>query len=190
MVIRSKRILRTLLAAGLRKPDLPVATPNQTNECDSLDFNFSRAPPVSTVPRKLGLAPRNPHAHQAGRKSCGHRPAANRCHAPPDADKDGTLARRNADGRPARGPVGQRASGKERGKSASGSAQKCRALRIAKHGTERVRHNSRSTFPLPIVTRMGRDYRPGLRKQIERVARRAAKIPSCLNLTLLSYLTT
>jgi hypothetical protein len=27
---------------------------------------------------------------------------------------------------------------------------------------------------LPIVTRMGRDYRPGLRRQIERVARRAA----------------
>ena len=27
---------------------------------------------------------------------------------------------------------------------------------------------------LPIVTRMGRDYRPGLRQQIERVARRAA----------------
>ncbi len=72
-----------------------------------------------------------------------------------------------------------RASGKERGKSASGSVQRSRALRSAQRGTERVLRKSRSIcgrpFPLlPIVTRMGRDYRPGSRQRIERVARRAA----------------
>jgi hypothetical protein len=42
---------------------------------------------------------------------------------------DGTLARREADERPARGPVGQRASGNKRGKSACGLARERRALR-------------------------------------------------------------
>jgi len=41
---------------------------------------------------------------------------------------NGTLARREAAGRRARGPVGQPASGNERGKSACGSAQEGRAL--------------------------------------------------------------
>jgi hypothetical protein len=65
---------------------------------------------------------------------------------PRAAEDNGTLARRSADRRPARGPVGQRASGKAGRKSASGLAQKCRALRSAKRGTERVRSSSRS-FP-------------------------------------------
>ena len=59
------------------------------------------------------------------------------------------LQRREAAGRPARGPVGQRASGNERGKSASGSGQETphpqeRAAR------DRVRPQiSRSAFPAP-----------------------------------------
>lgn len=68
----------------------------------------------------------------------------------------------------------RRSPGKERGESASGSAQKRRALRSAKRGKERVRQPSRLSSPLPIVTRTGRDYRPGPRQRIERVARRAA----------------
>lgn len=63
--------------------------------------------------------------------------------------KTAPLQRRNADGRPARGPLRQRVSGKARGKSASGSAQKCRAPRSAKRGTGRVRNFSRSPFPAP-----------------------------------------
>jgi hypothetical protein len=65
----------------------------------------------------------------------------------------------------------RRPTGKERGKSASGSAQKRRALRSAQRGTERVPKPSRSFYgrpyplPLPIVTRMGRDYRPGSRSE-------------------------
>ena len=60
--------------------------------------------------------------------------------------------------------VRQRASGNERDKSACGLAQKRRALRSAQRGTERVIQK----FPLNIkllliVTRMGRDYRPGPR---------------------------
>jgi hypothetical protein len=70
----------------------------------------------------------------------------------------------------------RRSSGKSRGESASGLAQKRRALRSAQRGTECVLRYSRSSSPLPIVTRMGRDYRPGLRQRIERVARRAAHI--------------
>lgn len=69
----------------------------------------------------------------------------------------------------------RRSSGKERGESAWGSALKRRALRSAKRGTERAHKPSRSSSStLPIVTRMGRDYRPGARQRIERVARRAA----------------
>ena len=62
------------------------------------------------------------------------------------------------------GQVGQRASGNERGKSACGSAQEGRALRSAQRGTERV--HQKLPFHLHlllIVTRMGRDYRPGPR---------------------------
>jgi hypothetical protein len=60
--------------------------------------------------------------------------------------KGGTLAARDADGCPARGLVGQRASGKERGKSASGSAQKRRSL-IRVYAVS-VRHSgSRSIMP-------------------------------------------
>jgi hypothetical protein len=97
---------------------------------------------------------------------------------PPSAakrHKNGTLARRNADGRPARGPVGQRASGKARGKSACGSvlmnAAPSGALSAGQSASLNppVHHS-----PLPIVTRMGRDCRPGSRQRIERGARRAA----------------
>ncbi len=52
-------------------------------------------------------------------------------------------------GRPARGPVGQRAFGQKRGKSASGSAHKCRTLRSAQRGTECVPMFSRSFCPAP-----------------------------------------
>ena len=51
---------------------------------------------------------------------------------------NGTLARRDAARRSARAPVRQRPPGKERGKSACGSAQKRRAPRSAQRGTERV----------------------------------------------------
>lgn len=43
-----------------------------------------------------------------------------------------------------------------------------------RRGTERVRKASRSSYPLPIVTQIGRDYRPGPRQRIERVAQRVA----------------
>ena len=60
--------------------------------------------------------------------------------------------------------VRQRASGNERGKSACGSAQERRALRSAQRGTERVLQKLPLNFKLLlIVTRMGRDYRPGPR---------------------------
>ena len=60
--------------------------------------------------------------------------------------------------------VRQRASGNERGKSACGLAQERRALRSAKRGTERVFQKLPLMFQLLlIVTRMGRDYRPGPR---------------------------
>ena len=62
------------------------------------------------------------------------------------------------------GQVGQRASGNERGKSACGSAQERRARRSAQRGTERVLQKlPLRLHPLLIVTRMGRDYRPGPR---------------------------
>ena len=57
-----------------------------------------------------------------------------------------------------------RASGNKRGKSACGSAQERRALRSAQRGTERVLQKLPLNFKLLlIVTRMGRDYRPGPR---------------------------
>jgi len=71
--------------------------------------------------------------------------------------------------------VRQRASGKERGKSACGLAQESRALRSAKRGTERVYQEFPLHFELLlIVTRMGRDYRPGSRQRIEQVARQGS----------------
>ncbi len=95
---------------------------------------------------------------------------------PPSAatrHKNGALARRDADGRPAaaskslpvvarsaasakgRSADRSRACGKERGKSASGSARKNRALRSAKRGTERVLKPSRSPYgrPFPLCSR-------------------------------------
>ena len=60
--------------------------------------------------------------------------------------------------------VRQRASGNERGKSACGLAQERRALRSAKRGTERVLQKLPLNLELLlIVTRMGRDFRPGPR---------------------------
>lgn len=82
------------------------------------------------------------------------------------------MQRREVAGHPARAQVRQRASGNERGKRASGSAQE------TPHPQERAARDRvrLSTFPLNfscflIVTRMGRDYRPGPRQRIERVAR-------------------
>ena len=60
--------------------------------------------------------------------------------------------------------VRQRASGNERGKSAYGLAQERRALRSAQRGTERVLQKLPLNLELLlIVTRMGRDFRPGPR---------------------------
>jgi hypothetical protein len=66
-------------------------------------------------------------------------------------------------GRPARGPVGQRASGQSRGKSASGSGQKYRTLRSAKRGTECVCKLSRSSSHAPDRHPKGQDSRLGAR---------------------------
>ena len=60
------------------------------------------------------------------------------------------LQRREADGGPARAQVRQRASGNERGKSACGLAQECRALRSAEcAGQSASTRNSRSTSNAP-----------------------------------------
>lgn len=76
------------------------------------------------------------------------------------------------------GQVGQRASGNERGKSACGLVQGHRALRSMAArpcGTERVLQKLPLRLPpLLIVTRMGRDYRPGPRQRIEQVARQGS----------------
>jgi hypothetical protein len=121
-------------------------------------------------------------SHQSGNGG-GSLPQPQRC------TNNGTLARCDAAGWCARATVRQRPSGKERGKSASESAQRSRTLRSAKRGKECVLKPSRSSALLPIVTRKGRDYRLGSRKRIERVAVRQPKHP-CSNLTLLAYLTT
>lgn len=85
-------------------------------------------------------------------------------------------------GRSAPGPVGQRASGKESGKSASGSAQKHRALRSAIAAGQSASFNPPAHCPsLPIVTRMGQDYRPGSLQRIERVARKGSALGSQFN---------
>jgi hypothetical protein len=85
---------------------------------------------------------------------------------------NGTLARRDAAGWCARGPVRQRPSGQSRGKSASGSAKKRRTLRSAKRGTECDLRESRSFSHAPDCHRNGQDYRLGSRQRIERVAGR------------------
>ena len=60
--------------------------------------------------------------------------------------------------------VRQRTSRNERGKCACGLAQRRRALRSAQRGTERVIQKLPLNIQLLlIVTRMGRDYRPGPR---------------------------
>ena len=74
----------------------------------------------------------------------------------------GTLARRDADGWCARASVRQRPSGKERGKSASGSAQKRRTLK-ERSGKERVLIKSRPLSRAPDRHRNGQDYRLGAR---------------------------
>ena len=73
----------------------------------------------------------------------------------------------------ARAIVRQRPSGHERGKSASGSGRKRRPLT----GLPGQSASARTPAPLNlllIVTRMGRDFRPGSRQRIEQVARRVA----------------
>lgn len=65
----------------------------------------------------------------------------------------------------ARAPAGQR---KDAAPSGARSAGQSASLNPPAHHS-----------PLPIVTRMGRDYRPGPRQRIERVARRAA--PYCVS---------
>lgn len=50
-------------------------------------------------------------------------------------------------------------------------------------GTERVLQKFPLRFQLLlIVTRMGRDYRPGLRQRIEQVARQGSVIPTKLSM--------
>lgn len=114
---------------------------------------------------------------------------------------NGTLARRDADGRcvgkpsarqgccackaqrrPSKRGRARRLPGKERGKSASGSARKRRALRSAQRGTERVLNPSRSFYGRPSPSPSAPDRHPngpGLQarfaQRIERVARRAAQ---------------
>ena len=123
-----------------------------------------------------------PWCSRSTRTGAGKRPTPRR------GTNDGTLARRDADARPASGkprhkavshaarPVAGtlarrlRERGKERGKSACGSAQRLRALRSAKRGKERVPAGSRSSPRVPDRHPKGRDYRPGPRQRIERAA--------------------
>lgn len=60
------------------------------------------------------------------------------------------------------------------------SAKMPRPQERQRRGTERVLEPSRSLSLLPIATRVGRDYRPGPRQRIERVAQRAAQQVSLL----------
>jgi hypothetical protein len=77
-------------------------------------------------------------------------------------------------GRPARGPVGQRASGQERGKSACGSAHRLRTLRSAQHGKECDLRKSRSFSERSRSSPEGPRLQAWCAQRIERVARRAA----------------
>lgn len=79
---------------------------------------------------------------------------------PPDGVRAGLCASAHPVRREARVPAGQH---KEAAPSGAQSAGKSASLNLPAH-----------QLPLPIVTRMGRDYRPGPRQRIERVARRAA----------------
>ncbi len=70
----------------------------------------------------------------------------------------------------------RRPTGKERSESASGSAKERRALRSATRGKERDLNSSRSTPTAPDRHPDGPGHRPGSRKRIEQVARRAAPL--------------
>jgi hypothetical protein len=76
-------------------------------------------------------------------------------------------------GRSAPGPVGQRTSGHERCKSASGSANKRRSLESVRSQCSTLK-SSRSTgyllFHAPDRNPEGQDYRLGSRQRIEQVA--------------------
>ncbi len=87
---------------------------------------------------------------------CANRSAASRSERAPAARS----ARREA-----RAPAGQHENAAPLGARSAGESA---SLRPPAHFTAAL------PFPLPIVTRMGRDYRPGSRQRIERVARRAA----------------
>ena len=107
-------------------------------------------------------------------------------------NKNGTLARRDDDGRcggkqsddQAVAPTAQRCQskrmrarrphGKERGKSASGSAQKRRTLRSAQRGTECDFGKSRSLSHAPDRHPNGPRLQAWFAQRIERVARGAA----------------
>jgi hypothetical protein len=86
----------------------------------------------------------------------------------------GTLARRDAAGWCARATMRQRPSGKERGKSASGSAQRSRTLRSAQRGTECVLRKSRSPFDAPDRHPNGPRPWAWCAQRIERVARKGS----------------
>ena len=105
-------------------------------------------------------------------------------------NRNGTLARRAADGRcggkqsddKAVAPSAQRRQSKrmrvrrphdkKRGKSACGSGQEGRTLRSAQRGTECVRQESRSASHAPDRHPQGQDYRLGSRQRKEWVAAR------------------
>ena len=111
---------------------------------------------VSPPPGGVYLRFREREGEALGVPAQGSRPRSTQTTAPLHGAKQPDALRARA--------VRQRASGNERGKSACGLAQGRRALRSAQRGTERVIQK----FPLNIkllliVTRMGRDYRPGPR---------------------------
>jgi hypothetical protein len=83
------------------------------------------------------------------------------------------LQRCDAAGRPARGPVGQRASGKSGGKSASGSVRKRRTLK-ERSGKECDLESSRSTSAALDRYRNRTRLMAWFAQRIERFARRAA----------------
>ena len=119
---------------------------------------------------------------------------ADRFPQPQRGTGNGTLARRDADGRcdgqqsedkdvspsaqrrQSQRMRGRRSNGKERGKSASGSAQRLRTLK-ERSGKECDPRKSRSFSCAPDRHPKGQDYRLGSRQRIERVARRAASDP-------------
>ena len=91
------------------------------------------------------------------------------------AQTNGTPARREAAGRPARGPVGQRASGNERERSACGSAQN------RPRPQERAARDRARPHNLPLNSKTAPDrhpHGPGLQarsaQRIEQVARKGS----------------